>query len=136
MGNRWSPLLMSLFIVGLPGAWASEVTMDTMPPSVLKTVPAAGDTAVNPSLGEILVSFSKDMMTDQMWSWVMMGKETFPEITGEVRYLDDKRTCLAPVRLEPGRTYVIWFNSDQHDAFRDLGNRPAVPYLLVFQTRE
>jgi hypothetical protein len=67
---------------------------------------------------------------------LVSSEESFPEITGDVRYLDDNRTCVAPVRLEPGRTYVIWFNSQSQNAFRDLGNRPAVPYLMVFQTRK
>ena len=76
------------------------------------------------------------MMTDRMWSWVTASEDSFPEITGDEKYLADKRTCVAPVRLEPGKTYAVWFNSQSHNAFRDLGNRPAVPYLLVFTTRE
>ncbi len=75
------------------------------------------------------------MMTKDMWSWVMVSKESFPNISGEVKYLKDKKTCVAPVNLEPGKTYVIWFNSEKYNAFRDTDNNPAVPYLLVFQTR-
>lgn len=45
---------------------------------------------------------------------------------------------LAPVSLEAGKTYAIWFNSPngRHNAFRDRGNHPAIPYLLVFQIRD
>ena len=65
-------------------------------------------------------------------------QDTFPQIAGEVRYLADKRTNVLPVKLEPGRTYAIWFNSPngRHNAFRDSANNSAMPYLLVFQTRE
>ena len=61
-----------------------------------------------------------------------------PEVAGEVRYLDDGRTNVLPVRLYPGRKYAIWFNSPnyKHSAFRDSDNNPAVPYLLVFETRK
>jgi hypothetical protein len=34
-----------------------------------------------------------------------------------------------PVKLEPGKTYVIWFNRGQFDSFCDTANHPAVPYF-------
>ena len=115
-----------------------NITVATLPPVVVETVPRSGAVAVDPGLGEIRVTFSKAMMVENMWSWVIHTKETFPEIAGEVGYLGDGRTAFATVRLEPGRTYAIWFNSPdyRHNAFRDLQNNPAVPYLLVFQTRQ
>jgi Bacterial Ig-like domain len=124
-------------IVVATAAWAADskvVNVESMPPVVVKTVPGAGDTAVDPSLSEIRVTFSKDMMTDRMWSWVIVSGVPFPKIAGEVRFLDDKRTCVAPVKLERGKDYGIWFNSAKHNSFRDQGNRPAVPYLLMFRT--
>jgi hypothetical protein len=80
-----------------------------MPPVLVQTFPQAGDTAVDSSVTEIRVTFSKEMMTQEMWSWVIVSKETFPQIVGEAKYLDDKKTC---------------------------NQNPAIPYLLVFQTRE
>ena len=114
----------------------NKITVKSMPPVVVKTFPLAGDTAVDPSIKEIRVTFSKEMMTREMWSWVMISKDTFPRIAGDVKYMKDKKTCVAPVNLEPGKTYVIWFNSQNHNAFRDKNNNPAVPYLLVFQTKD
>lgn len=114
----------------------NEVSVKSMPPVVIKTIPQAADTSVDPSIKEIRVTFSKEMMIDNMWSWVMISKESFPKITGQVKYLNDKKTCIAPVKLEPGRTYVVWFNSEKYNAFRDTNNNPAVPYLLVFETRK
>ena len=114
----------------------SKISVNTMPPVVVKTIPRAGDTFVDPSIKEIRVTFSKDMMTQDMWSWVIVSKESFPQVVGDVRYLEDKRTCVAPVKLKAGKTYAIWFNSVKYNAFRDENNNPAVPYLLVFQTRE
>ncbi len=114
----------------------NKISVDTMPPVVVKTFPQAGDTAVDPSIKEIRVTFSKAMMTQDMWSWVIVSKETFPQIIGDVSYRNDKRTCVAPVQLEAGKTYAIWFNSAKFNAFRDKNNNPAIPYLLVFRTRE
>jgi RNA polymerase sigma-70 factor (ECF subfamily) len=130
-------VLVGLLVIGVCIIQGEKkITVQSMPPVVVKTSPHAGDIAVDPSLKEIRVTFSKEMMTKDMWSWVMISKEAFPQSVGEIRYLDDKRTCVAPVRLEPGKTYAIWFNSADNNAFRDKNNSPAVPYLLVFQTRE
>lgn len=134
MKNVFIIPLLGLALTGVFPA-GDSVRVATLPPVVVKTVPAAGDTAVDPGLTEIRVTFSKKMQTAQMWSWVMLSRETFPEITGEIHFLPDGRTCVAPVRLAPGKTYAIWFNSDEFNAFRDAGHRPAVPYLLAFETR-
>ncbi|HOO77645.1 MAG TPA: Ig-like domain-containing protein [bacterium] len=118
-----------------PGAAAAEISVRSMPPVVVATVPVAGALEVDPSLGEIKVTFSKDMQTERMWSWVRITRETFPEIEADkIHYLPDRRTCVLPVRLEPGRTYAMWINSLENDTFRDTENNPAVPYLLVFRT--
>jgi hypothetical protein len=114
---------------------SSNVSVKTMPPSVVKTVPQAGDTAVDPALKEITVTFSKDMMTERMWAVCQISKETFPQPAGQIHYLSDKRTCVIPVKLEPGKTYVLWFNLGKFNSFRDTDNHPSVSYQLVFQTR-
>lgn len=114
-----------------------QVSVETMPPSVIKTVPRAGDTKVDPSIKEISVTFSKEMMTNNQWSWCMYSPETFPQIDKtKIRYLADKRTCILPVKLLPGKTYVIWINTQKFNYFKDKNGNSAVPYLLVFQTRK
>ena len=128
-------MLLGILVAAAAQTPASNETGITRP-VVVKTVPAAGATAVDPTLPEIQVTFSKDMMTDNMWSWVMESKETFPKLAGKPRYLDDKRTCVLPVELQPGKNYRIWINSAKYDHFRDTENHPAVPYLLEFRTEE
>jgi hypothetical protein len=119
------------------GARAQEITIEAMPPSVVKTIPQSGATGVSAATREIRVTFSKDMLTEQMWSWCMASPETFPEITDpkEIKYLADKRTCVLPVKLMPGKTYAIWINTEKNNSFRDTNNKPAVPYLIVFTTK-
>jgi len=41
-----------------------------------------------------------------------------------------------PVKLEPGKTYAVWVNSEKFDNFKGADGRSAVPYLLVFKTRK
>ena len=127
-------VLVSLLLAGIVPA-QNNVSVATLPPVVVKTVPQSGDLAVDPALKEIRVTFSKEMMTSEMWSWVQIDAGTFPTLTDKVHYLDEKRTCVLPVHLERAKTYAIWVNSEQHQNFRDLGNRPAVPYLFAFQTK-
>jgi hypothetical protein len=128
-------VLAASVLAGVATAEDKEVTVKTMPPSVVKTTPQAGETAIDPATKEIRVTFSKDMLTDRMWAVVQTSKETYPSVDGKIHYLEDKRTCVIPVKLAPGKTYVLWFNRGQFNSFRDTDNNPAVPYLLVFQTK-
>jgi RNA polymerase sigma-70 factor (ECF subfamily) len=107
----------------------------TAPPIVVETVPKTDAVDVDPGLREIRVTFSKPMM-DRSWSWSQTSDETFPETTGEPRYLDDGKTCVLPVKLAPGRSYEIWLNSEKFHNFKDQEGRPAVPHHLRFQTRK
>ncbi len=107
----------------------------SVPPVVVATVPVSGAADVDSSLPDIRVTFSKPM-TDKSWSWTTWTPESYPESTDDPHYLPDARTCVLPVRLEKGRTYAIWLNSSKFQNFKDSDGRPAVPYLLIFRTRE
>jgi RNA polymerase sigma-70 factor (ECF subfamily) len=134
MMKQFFLLLLIFCLAAFPVSAGDAISVETMPPSVIKTVPQAGDTNVDPSLKEISVTFSKDMKTKNQWSWCYDTLETFPQIDkNNIRYLD-KRTCVLPVKLKPGKTYVIWINSQKYNNFKDKNGRSAIPYLLVFQT--
>jgi len=135
----WRTVLGAFLAVAIAGAAQAgapaDVSVESMPPVVVKTVPQAGDVRVDPATAAIEVTFSKPML-DGNWSWVQISEETFPPVTGKVHYEEDQRTCVLPVKLDPGKTYVVWLNSQSHSNFKDTERRPAVPYLLVFQTRK
>ena len=104
--------------------------MESAPPVVVKTVPEAGGADVDSTLGEIKVRFSKEMQDDS-WSWIAPSKDNFPKLTGKPRYLADKRTCVLPVKLEPGKTYGIWLNRGKLGNFKDTDGQPLVDKILV-----
>lgn len=108
-------------------------TLAAAPPVVMETVPKAGATDVDPGLQEIRVTYSKEML-DGSWSWSQTGEDTFPEASGDVRYLADGKTCVMPVKLQPGKRYEIWLNSQNHRNFQDREGRPAIPHFLYFET--
>jgi RNA polymerase sigma-70 factor (ECF subfamily) len=116
-------------------AHAKDISIQGLPPVVVKTIPESGSTGVDPGLTEIRVTFSKDML-DRAWSCVTVTKETFPATAGDPRYDRDKRTFVLPVKLEPGKTYAILLNTEKFKNFKDAKGNPAMPYLLIFETRK
>lgn len=113
----------------------AAVSLASLPPSVVRTVPRCGDDAVPPGLTEVSATFSKDMkVTGHCWSWCGVRDDTFPECTAPTRFLDDRRTCVMTVALRPETTYAIWINTEEYHSFQDPEGHRAVPYLLVFRT--
>ncbi len=114
---------------------AQELSIpDDLPPVVVNVEPKLGAIDVDPALKEIRVKFSKKM-TDKSWSWPSGNKYATPESDGEIHFEPDGRTCVMPVKLEPGKTYVLGVNSERHRNFKDTEGRPALPYLVVFRTK-
>jgi hypothetical protein len=106
--------------------------IESMPPVVTKTIPESGARDVAPGEVEIKVTFSKQM-SDGSWSWSSAWKDSVPEMVGKPRYDADHKTCIARVKLEPGKTYAWWLNSANFHNFKDATGHPAVPYLLIFK---
>ena len=75
---------------------AEDITVESTPPVVVKTIPQSGANNVDPSTKEIIVSFSKEM-ADGSWSWASAGKNNFPASAGKPYYQADKMS----VRLSP-----------------------------------
>jgi hypothetical protein len=132
--STWTIVISLVGVLGFgASAMAYEVSIDNLPPSVVKTVPQCGAINVDPNLNEISVVFSKDML-DRAWSFVRISPESFPKLVGKPHFAQDKRTCVVKVALEPDKTYALWLNSESYRNFKDSDQRPAVPYLLVFRT--
>jgi hypothetical protein len=134
----WRRAFAALFLPAMAvlltrAAQAEQLSLESAPPVVVKTVPPAGSADVDASLTEITVTFSKPMQ-DGTWSWSTWGEENFPETTGAPRYLADGRTCMLPVKLQPGKFYATWLNSDRFHNFKDRAGHAAVPYLFSFTT--
>jgi hypothetical protein len=134
-------LTMAAVVVGLVSFAlaqdkAEKISLKTLPPVVVRTTPQAGDTQVDATaVKEIRVAYSKNMM-DGSWSWTRISDDTFPKVDGKPHYESDKRTCVLPVKLEPGRTYAILLNSEKFGNFKDADGHPAMPYLLAFETKQ
>jgi hypothetical protein len=108
--------------------------LNTMPPVVVKTVPEAGKADVAAGTTEIKVVFSKKMK-DGSWSWSSAWQGSTPEMIGKPKYEADGKTCVIQVKLEPGKTYGFWINSEKFKNFKDASGNAAVPYLFAFKTK-
>ncbi len=107
---------------------------DTTAPSVVATFPPNASTGVDPSINEISVTFSEEMQ-DGSWSWAYTTKNKFPELNGDPKYNENYTKNTLPVKLDPGKEYEIWINSQKFNNFKDKAGNPATPYKLVFKTR-
>jgi len=108
--------------------------IESMPPVVVKAAPESGAKDVAPGIVEIKVTFSKEM-ADNSWSWSTAWQGSTPETLGKPKYETDGKTCVLKVKLEPNKTYAYWLNSEKFKNFKDRQGHSAVPYLLVFQTK-
>jgi hypothetical protein len=102
-------------------------------PTVVATVPAIGDNKVDPSLSEIRVTFDRPMKNGS-WSWCYDSSQLKP--SGTPYYEEDRKTCVLPVQLEPGKSYELWLNTERFQNFRDTAGNPSIPYELKFVTRQ
>ena len=118
-------VLAALQLVGCGG--------DDVPPSVVRTTPVNGDIDVDPGVSELSVTFSEEMQ-DGNWSWVSESETSFPQMTGQPRYVDNRTRNVLPVRLEPDKEYIVWINGAKFSNFRDKAGNPVIPFKLTFKT--
>ena len=103
------------------------------PPHVVAFDPPLGATNVDPARTTLAVTFDR-AMDREGWAWVIEDKATAPDI-GESTWDAAVRTNSAPVKLEPGKTYVVWINSPQYSYFKDPQGRAATPVRWSCTTR-
>lgn len=101
-------------------------------PRIVSFEPPNGATGVDAAQSELRVTFDRTM--SEGWSWVTEEQDLFPPTTGEAFMTPDRRAAVLPVRLEPGRRYVLWLNSAQFRYFRDLAGAELEPVRWTFAT--
>ncbi|GHT22988.1 hypothetical protein FACS189419_06320 [Planctomycetales bacterium] len=101
-------------------------------PKIVKMKPANGAKDVDAAaVKELRVTFDKDMDSGG-FSWTG-GGEKYPQTTGKPKWID-KRTCVLPVKLEPGKEYQLGINSASFKGFRSKEGVPVEPVQYQFST--
>jgi methionine-rich copper-binding protein CopC len=97
---------------------------------VVATSPAVG-AQVPASTSALSVTFDRPMQP----SWSFAGRpQDAPSYVSQPSLSPDGRTISVAVQLQPGRSYVVWLNSESYKNFRDAQGQPAEPFRLTFST--
>ncbi|MBU1221936.1 Ig-like domain-containing protein [Myxococcota bacterium] len=101
-------------------------------PNVVAVFPQNSATTVNADVKELKVTFSEEM--DGGISFVKEKDDTFPQITGKHIWDKTRKTVTLPVKLQPGKSYLIWLNSEKFKNFKSTAGKPSAPYKWTFKT--
>ena len=112
---------------------AAKAVQLTGPPKIISTTPAVGATDVDPAIGEITVTFDRDMGSG--FSWTGGGEKYPPSDKRKKAHWKDTRTAVFPVKLEEGHYYRVGINSQIYKNFRSAAGVPALPSAIYFTTR-
>ncbi len=138
MKPGWCAVLAGLLLVFLPMAAITRAKSDapaeppSLPAWVAATSPDIGATGVDPKTNEITITFDRDMGQGMSWTG---GPPLFPETPQDSKAnWRDKRTCVLPVKLQPGQYYRVGINSTSYQNFRSEAGEPAPCTALYFCT--
>jgi len=100
-------------------------------PKIVSMSPLNNAQNVSPSITELRVTFDKEMRRGFSWTG---GGPNFPEITGKSYWIEDKKTCVLPVKLKPNWTYRLGLNSVSFKNFQSANGIPLEPVVYTFTT--
>lgn len=105
-------------------------------PTVVRCQPANGAQDVSPTVKELRVSFSIPMGGGCSWCTTGNGDSDFPKGAPGKHYYwtRDKKTCVLPVALTPGRTYRLSLNATGFNNFQSDAGVPLEPVSYTFKT--
>jgi RNA polymerase sigma-70 factor (ECF subfamily) len=100
-------------------------------PQVVTTQPAIGVADVDPTLTEIRVVFDQEMAGGFSWTG---GGDAFPQTRDKPHWEADKKTCVLPVILAPGKFYRVGINSSSARNFKSESGVAAEFNVIYFTT--
>jgi hypothetical protein len=113
--------------------YSADSVVAPQKPVVIDMTPPNGISNVNPNTSELRITFNVPMGGGCSW---VGGGPNFPEIPQGQRayWLQDKMTCVLPVRLKPNWEYRLGLNSQTFTNFRSESGVPLDPVLYTFKT--
>jgi beta-lactamase regulating signal transducer with metallopeptidase domain len=102
-------------------------------PKIVKLTPPNGAQNVSPKLKELRVTFNVPMGSG--FSWCGDGPQFPKGPEGKHPYwTDGGKTCVLPVKLEPGVAYELGLNCESAKNFQSAGGVPLEPVAYTFKT--
>jgi RNA polymerase sigma-70 factor (ECF subfamily) len=132
--NRYLAVAASLWAgFGLLTLANAQTEKAEGPPHIISTSPKTGATDIDPALKEVTVTFDRDMDGGMSWTG---GGSSFPKSPegADAHWKSDKRTCILPVKLQPGHFYRVGINAPSYHNFRAEDGTPVTPSAITFRT--
>jgi carboxyl-terminal processing protease len=130
--HNWRLTMTYRFSIALAFILSLGGFTNAAPPKVVMTSPDNGEIDVAPDLKELRIEFDQAM--NPRGRSIVGGGESFPEISGELKWLNDK-TLIIPVTLKPEQQYQLSINNDTFGGFTSKSGQPAEWYPVQFRTR-
>ena len=102
-------------------------------PHIVAMEPANGADSVAADLNKLVITFDQAMLPG--WSFLQLEPGNYPAEAGQPFYDGDKKVITLPVKLQPGRTYVIGLNNADYTSFKNSGGTPLYPVVYKFSTK-
>ncbi len=104
-------------------------------PKIVSVTPKNGDKNVDPKTAEIRITF--DIPMDEGFSFATKGDTGTPADPDKATFwTEDRRTCVRPVKLEPGKKYEHLINFPPYIGFASVYGVPAPKLPYSFTTAE
>ena len=115
---------------------SEQLKARTVAPAVVRCEPENGAQTVSPTVAELRVTFSIPMGGGCSWCTAGDDDSDFPKgVEGKHYYwTKDKKTCVLPVALAPGRTYRVSLNAPGYNNFQSDAGVPLEPVGYTFKT--
>lgn len=129
--DSFAPRLVEFF-----AKLGAEYDAAPSPPTIAELNPGNGDSAVSPSLQEIVIRFDREM-GDGMSVMISSGADRFPKLgPKKARWDADRKTLRIDVRLEPGKEYEFGLNTGSQRNFTSRDGVSLDPIVIRFRTAD
>lgn len=102
-------------------------------PRIVESNIRNGDKDVSTDIDVLTITFDRKMRDK---SWAILDHPQMPEIIGKISYDATCTKLSIPLKLAPGKTYILQLNSKQVIGFKDANGNQLVPTTIRFSTRE
>ena len=116
--KRLTIMVVVAAMIGGAAAWSAEkeeISVHALPPVVVKTVPESATPRSIRRSWRSRPRSARRLTIGENYSW---AGPTESWMTGKPHWLPDGKTCVVPVKLQPGKAYATWLNTGNSSASR------------------
>ena len=116
--------------------WEDEIDPKQVP-KIVKMFPENGAKNVDPNISQVYLTFDLPMGDGRAWaSNNADGTALEHDPDQPVFWTADQLTCVAPVKLQPNKKYVVYLNIRPFIGFASIASVPSAGLTYLFETGE